>query len=381
MKRNLSVSKIIIFGMCVGLMLAVVTLVYYLLGTSHASLEIPQKRSKDIFESNILNKVIDPDEQEFLLSVYIVHEDGSYHLSEDLSDKEQRKVRLILDNGGYYSDLRRREIETGPRSFLNGHMGPFFRFKFVGNVGWLVIPVIFCLFLKYSKRTSGERFLLVIYLVSSVFICVLFYFNHRYQLTLLPLTFVLLFTAMYNVMKKVGYGKFTVPLFVVFLLMSVFNTFYFRNWFVKKASVTGKDVIEGGSEARDEGMTLDGIVELFRDTDRKKIAQHLENIGLGSEDCVIVNNLPFIYYYSDIPAVYYWANTDVYYVEDGYEYLLLDRSFEDAARFITDELECPYIISTYGYNEYSNVFKEFLEEYTDVEYSSGDYVIYQVKQL
>jgi len=82
------------------------------------------------------------------------------------------------------------DIETLGKKLLNGHFGVFSRFKQLGNINWLIIPLLIW-FLTTKKTKKTERWqwaLLFVWGLTVVFIGIKGYYNFRYQLTLVPIT-------------------------------------------------------------------------------------------------------------------------------------------------------------------------------------------------
>jgi hypothetical protein len=98
------------------------------------------------------------------------------------------------------SEAYRAEIETGPKKWLNGYLGIFFRFKSMGNINWLVLPLLlwFLLSRRGKNLKAGHKALLLVWLLGTVFICATGYSNSRYQLTLFPLTAFLVLILMWE---------------------------------------------------------------------------------------------------------------------------------------------------------------------------------------
>lgn len=81
------------------------------------------------------------------------------------------------------------DIETPGKKWVNGHFGVFFRFKQLGNINWLIIPLlIWFLTTKKIKRERWHWALLFVWGLTVVFIGIKGYYNVRYQLTLVPIT-------------------------------------------------------------------------------------------------------------------------------------------------------------------------------------------------
>jgi hypothetical protein len=82
------------------------------------------------------------------------------------------------------------DIETPVKKWLNGYFGVFFRFKQLGNINWLIIPLLIW-FLTTKKIKKSERWhwaLLFVWGLTVIVIGIKGYYNFRYQLTLFPIT-------------------------------------------------------------------------------------------------------------------------------------------------------------------------------------------------
>jgi hypothetical protein len=81
------------------------------------------------------------------------------------------------------------DIETPAKKWLNGYLGVFYRFKQLGNINWLIIPLSIWFFT--TKKIKKERWhwaLLFAWGLAVVFIGIKGFYNSRYQLTLFPIT-------------------------------------------------------------------------------------------------------------------------------------------------------------------------------------------------
>lgn len=101
-------------------------------------------------------------------------------------------VYNIVDETGHKKGRSRvealGEIETPAKKILNGYLGVFFRFKYLGNINWLILPLLIWFLVTVKKRERWQTALLFVWLVTTIFISVKGYANPRYQLTLFPLT-------------------------------------------------------------------------------------------------------------------------------------------------------------------------------------------------
>jgi membrane protein implicated in regulation of membrane protease activity len=98
---------------------------------------------------------------------------------------DERHPEKIQSKKEYLGD-----IEIPAKKWLNGHLGVFFRFKQLGNINWLIIPLLIW-FLTTKKIKKPERWqwaLLFVWGLTVIFIGIKGYYNFRYQLTLVPIT-------------------------------------------------------------------------------------------------------------------------------------------------------------------------------------------------
>lgn len=115
------------------------------------------------------------------------------------------------------------EVETPGKTWLNGHLGIFFRFKSLGNVQWLLIPLLaWFLFSKRVKRERWQLATLLAWLGLVVFIGMKGFENARYQLTFIPFNTVMLFYLLWRFLENKKRGLKIIAVFLIGLA-SVFN--------------------------------------------------------------------------------------------------------------------------------------------------------------
>jgi hypothetical protein len=134
---------------------------------------------------------------------------------------DERDTTVIVKSEEY-----RREIETPAKKWLNGYLGAFFRFKYLGNLNWLALPLLFWfLFSKGSPpRPRWQKALAFAWLLSLIFIGVKGFYNPRYQLTLFPLTLAAALVLTWELLKaQKTYVK--VLCFAALTLVSGYNAY------------------------------------------------------------------------------------------------------------------------------------------------------------
>lgn len=82
------------------------------------------------------------------------------------------------------------QVETPQKKWLNGYLGVFFRFNSLGNINWLVIPMLiwFLVTWKSKKRERWQLALVFVWIGITLLVSIKGFANPRYQLTLLPFT-------------------------------------------------------------------------------------------------------------------------------------------------------------------------------------------------
>ena len=110
-----------------------------------------------------------------------------------------------------------------------------------------------------------------------------------------------------------------------------------------------------------------------------EMVNFVNRLELPPKTKILNNNLPFLYYYTNKPAVYYIAELDIYYNQTGKHQLTYNNSTNNLENFIKNELKCYYILSSHTHNQYNYIFKKFLETKTDLIFQSGDFLFYKIK--
>lgn len=101
-----------------------------------------------------------------------------------------------------------KEIETPGKKWLNGYFGIFFRFKYLGNINWLLVPLLIYFFLTVKKPRRWQMALVFAWLLTALFIVIKGYTNYRYQFTLFPFTATVILLLLWEILKdKKNYVK------------------------------------------------------------------------------------------------------------------------------------------------------------------------------
>lgn len=307
------------------------------------------------------------------------------------------------------ANLTARAIDTIGKEWFNGYLGLFFRFRFLGNINWLMLPILIHFALTLKQRERWEKALMFIYLLSVGLIALQGYFNFRYAQTLLPITIVLVMVSVWRFFDKEEV-KFLQKYVLAFIIVIVsYNTYHYSPWGQRAGRVQLiTDEVETADNLEELSVEAEFIVEpkekpagrlqifkaaLFggnvpnlrsnRDLyfnnpkSAADILQYIDDLEMEEGKSFLCNNIPMIYYYTNKRAIYYWCEDDLYYVGEGLRYLLKDRTEEEVKDVIQNKLNCSHILTRDIYNVYDEDWAEFLKNQCTLEYKDGlGYEIY-----
>lgn len=137
-------------------------------------------------------------------------------------------VPLISPPSSYpFSDLKARELETNNKLWLNGYLGQFFTFKYVGYWTWLALPLFLLFLTRLKKKINWEAGLACVYFLSACLIATRGYFNFRYQLTLIPFTMTFILAFGWDVLS--GFDRILrVGAYGFIVLLIIFNIHHYN---------------------------------------------------------------------------------------------------------------------------------------------------------
>lgn len=212
------------------------------------------------------------------------------------------------------------EIETPAKKWLNGYLGIFFRFKALGNINWLIFPLLVWFLVTTKKRERWQMALLFVWLVTVVFISVKGYSNPRYQLTLFPFTSALVLLLLWQFLE----GKQKTAKIICLSLagvMGVFNVIHYigqygRHWELRVG--------------RTDSYFPSRIVEYINTAE-----------DINDESKVFVINQPLFYYYTDKKGVDYMSP---YAMGIWLELKQQRGNLRKAHRLLRKKHECRYIL-------------------------------------
>ncbi len=294
----------------------------------------------------------------------------------DPNVSEEQKI-LIKDNLislGYYSDLSStdRDVETDGKMFFNGNLGQFFRFKLLGNLNWLAIPLLLYGIVTIRKRKRWEIAFFLYYIVSVILIFKDPY-NYRYQMTNQPITLALIFYLINEITSNVFIRKYKSIILVSILILVLINSF--KAFIVLNKENNNYLTGNISTENKDKESQL-------KDHPTKTIFDFINNMPSNSHEWFVVNNLSEFYYYTDKPGLYCWFGNWMGAVTCYWEnnkIVVMNPDSDTIDKTPTPGINIKYILHNTKYDAYNNKMVEFLRRRTDIIYTAGDYVIYQIK--
>lgn len=190
-------------------------------------------------------------------------------------------------------DLMKREyknIDSPVKLWLNGYLCLFFNFRYMGNINWLILPLLIIFIADIRKRKRSEAALFTVYILSVLLIGIKGYFNFRYALTLVPIT---IMAAMFLGWEFLS--KFDRPVRrSVYVFLSVVVLFNY--------SVVLNISLKGLQE-------VNRLIAKFREGGHpRRILEYINNLELGPDDNILVSNAPNFYYYTNKKATTLYRN-------------------------------------------------------------------------
>lgn len=285
-------------------------------------------------------------------------------------------------------NMAAREIETADKLWLNGHLGHFFRLNYFTLFNWLLFPIIVYDLVKIKQATVSKKIFLLVYILCLVLIGVKGFFNARYSLSLYPISiaYMLIWLSHFLHAKQLKVLYKTVP----YIIVSLSFLWFGREIFVWKTkhkteqyekavyqTVAGYKQIETETKPilikrffkailKNEypnyriGKDKNNNYKWFPQFD---IYDEVVSQTANEKGKVLVNNLPAIFYHTNIDGVYYWAGDDLIFDGKGKYALFENRTAEEVKYYLQNELEVKYIFTSETYNRYLPEFHEFLQQH------------------
>jgi len=256
-----------------------------------------------------------------------------------------------VENGKNYYAMR--GIGTYGDLWLNGYLGIFFRFKYVGTLTWAAIPLFIHFLANIRGRRKWELGLCFVVIASCVVIGVRGYANYRYQGTVYPMLLSLVILYGWEIVRKIK--PFSRKIVIVIMCMLICGNYYhFRRKFV--SNIFGN---------------LLGESPKFP----SRIVEYIENIqDLACDEVILECNQPLLYYHTSKKGLNYfdrrmiklykkyddvWKAADVMYNSLNVRYIFTKNRIEERLKGRRWEIlnrissECCYlVIVDHGYKLY-----------------------------
>lgn len=323
------------------------------------------------------------------------------------------------------ANLIARGIETPAKLWLNGYLGLFFAFGYLGNINWLALPVLFYLLFTIRKRENWQQALIVFFVLAVLLVGVKGYFNRRYALTLLPITLSLVVYSVWLISEKYRLLPYLrVVLFVALAGILANDARYLfqlhKEQEVKVEMDEGPGLLERVTTKVKHWSTLGPLVKKRWNNFLKKpyllwpflkvktknvllwasnylvyfqkpfvfkakpdmMLAFVQHLKLEPGEKILNNNLPMQWHFTDKPGIYYWCEDDDYYTPKGKAKLLARHKGYELSKHLVNDLKVRYILSFKPYDDYNAEWKCYLEQYCIPAYvDHNSYVLYKVVLL
>lgn len=292
-------------------------------------------------------------------------------------------------------NLVRREIETSDKLALNGYLSHFFRFKHFGIMNLMVLPILLRDLLNFRKLKNWQKGFIFIYVTSLILIGVKGFFNPRYAMTIFPVTVGYLIFSLHTILinkKFYRIAKLT-PFYIIgigvffFIQQQVFDrlTNTFSEKYLMRQDYSG---VSNGPKLKYKGcnndffawrmakaIVLDNYPNYRTNKNfdkncmtfsQREIFDFIQYVADRDSLNFLTNNLPAIYYFTDVKSIYYWAGDDLIFDDKGRRPLFSTRETLEIKSYLKDSLNVGYIYSYEPYNHYNEHFYNFLKDECDL---------------
>ena len=250
--------------------------------------------------------------------------------------------------------LFERGLGTPLLLWLNGRLGTFLNFRFLGSLSWTAIPLLVLAVVRWKQILPWQRALALFTILGVLVIGVFGGFNYRYALTFEPLFVVALFLFLHQAFEQFGHTLVQRRRYVLVLVgIAVLNT---------ALAIDLRQRTKAANATFSSPDTEGGSLKERLDSSPQDLEGWLKGMGVAATDTVLVNNLPVWYYRTERPGIYYWCGSDQLFLEGGTPFLFHDRTDAEVATFLRDSLHCRYIFSTKELSTFAPRFQTFLEE-------------------
>jgi hypothetical protein len=155
---------------------------------------------------------------------------------------------------GMDRSLFERGIGTPLLMVLNGYLGLFFNYRYIGDLAWIALPLIVVAMINWRRMERWMRGTVLCLVLCALIIGAQGGFNYRYAMTLLPCTLAVIFLVLHASLPRAGFGPREKRFFfVAMLVLSCANSalaLAHRRW-------VGEAQIDAGRRRRPAGAICD----------------------------------------------------------------------------------------------------------------------------
>lgn len=267
-----------------------------------------------------------------------------------------------VNNNFSPSEAYLRGIDTQYKLIFNGYLGHFFRFDYMGPVNWIFFPIVIFFVITFKKRKKWERALFFVYIVSQVIISYKGYFNFRYLITFLPVTIFIIYYYLNDLLIFLKLEKIKNYSAIILLLFVLVGDLYYLSGYINRSK---------------KFIAIDSSVKDNRQTSMFKMVNYINNLSLPQNKKILVNYLPFFYYYTNKVGVYYVFNE--IFTNDGKKQLSSGNNMEVLTNTLVKKLNVEYILSSFSSNKQDKLLSRYVEKNAEKVFESGDYILYKIK--
>jgi len=287
-----------------------------------------------------------------------------------------KKEVLTESNFIKNKELERREINTVPLLIKNGLLGIFLRVDQFGILNCL-FPILFAVmvrkrYLILERKTTVAISLMTVFLLVIVFQG---YSSFRYQFTLHPIIFFFSWTFLFTVLDKSRMKKSYISLIIIFILsVSVLNSVLtLKNnliLYINKYALSSKQSDETTVGVRE-------AEKIIKNKSTQDVVEFVRNLSLEKNETILASGTRLLNYYTDVPA-YFFNSVGRLYTSKGKAVVCTNSNTHMSAYNLRKLYGIGYIVIRSTDTIPLNCIRSILNNYSNVVFDSGNYVIYKL---
>jgi len=237
-----------------------------------------------------------------------------------------------------------RDMATYKDFWLNGYLGLFFRFKYMGNLNWLAIPLFLHFVSTIRKRQRWEIAICFVFVLSVVALSITGYTNYRYQATLFPFTISIIMLQGWDIIIKRSVSIRVIVFVAVFIMICINcnNTYLPKKFrlFNKSNNNVSSEVTGRGRGSSKLNVFPGEIIRCINDIK-----------DMNMDDVILECNVPIVYYYTTKKGLYYLNKPISKPMSDFYTYYPKGQKVK-ALKILKNEAKVKYILTRTIIEEY-----------------------------